>query len=498
MQTNYIFVGVLLVVLLYVAYQSSRRIKTYNDFNLAGRNTGLFALVCTLGAAEFNTATLIGGASVAYLYGTVGIWYTSLIFIPVFGIYALTVAKRYSRLKISTIAEFFDKRYQGKNSELLRGIATFVTLSFTWIAPATYLAGLSVIGNVLLGIHPLWIVIGLTTICLFVSLSGGLLTAIWADIISYIMILIGMPILFFIGWKAAGGFSSLPSVFEPQYLSFEPIWDLESFGFAAVLTWCLQNILLYVAAPWYGQRIFSAKSEKVAYRGMIINTILITLLYGLVAVATMFSRVVMPNLDKSEVALPTLILNYTSPFLQGFLLVTLILVGVSTMIAIWNSAVSIVINDLYKRYLAKNKSEKHYIMSSRICFIILGISTIVFALTFVGNILLALTYISVFTALLAFPILAGFYWKRFNTSSALWSLIVGVVYVTIALLNSFPYHLISPIGVLLSVIVGTIIAFTSKQESTELYIKEFYNVVGSPLIGNKIPIVKDDSFTKVN
>lgn len=495
---NYIFVGLLLVVLFLVAYQSSRKIKTYNDFNLAGRNTGLFALVCTLGAAEFNTATLIGGASVAYLYGTVGIWYTSLIFIPVFGIYALTVAKRYSRLRITTIAEFFDRRFQGKNRELLRGIATFVTLSFTWIAPATYLAGLSVIGNVLLGIHPLWIVIGLTSICLLVSLAGGLLTAIWADIFSYIMILIGMPILLFIGWKAAGGFGSLSSVFDPQYLSFEPIWDLESFGFAAILTWCLQNILLYVAAPWYGQRIFSAKSEKIAYRGMIINTILITVLYGFVALATMFSRVLMPNLESSEVALPTLILNYSSPLLQGFLLVTLILVGISTMIAIWNSAVSIVINDLYKRYIAQNKSEKHYILSSRICFLILGISTIIFALTFVGNILLALTYISVFTALLAFSILAGFYWKRFNTKAALWSLIVGVVYVTIALLNGFPYHLISPIGVLLSVIVGTIIAFTSKEESSEPYVQEFYNIVSPQANVKQMVVVNEDSFIEEN
>lgn len=497
MVTNYFFVGVLLIVLLVIAFLSFKRINTYSDYNLAGRKTGLFPLVCTLGAAEFNTATLIGGASVAYLYGTVGIWYTSIIFIPVFGIYALTVAKRYNRLRISTIAEFFDKRFQGKHSELLRGIATFVTLSFTWIAPATYLAGLSVIGNVLLGIHPLWIVIGLTLICLFVSLAGGLLTAIWTDVLSYIMILIGMPILFFIGWKAAGGFAALPSVFEPQYLSFEPIWDLENYGFAAVLTWCLQNILLYVAAPWYGQRIFSAKNEKVAYQGMIINTILIVLLYGFVALATMFARVLMPNLESSEVALPTLILQYAPPLLQGFLMVTLLLVGISTMIAIWNSAVSIVINDLFKRYIAKNKSEKYYIVASRICFLILGVSTIVFALTFVGSILMALTYISVFTALLAFPILAGFYWKRFNTPAALWALMVGVIYVTFALLNSFPYHLISPVGVLLSVIVGTIVAFASKQESTALYVKEFYQTAGNPLIGKNMLTVKEE-VTKAN
>ncbi|UZN00591.1 hypothetical protein OL548_14340 [Lysinibacillus sp. MHQ-1] len=61
---------------------------------MAGKGTGLFALTATLVAAEFNTATLIGGASVAYLFGTVGMWYTSLIFIAVFLAYAFTVAKK--------------------------------------------------------------------------------------------------------------------------------------------------------------------------------------------------------------------------------------------------------------------------------------------------------------------------------------------------------------------------------------------------------------------
>lgn len=477
MVEKYIMVGLFLAILIFISYKSYKRINNYNDYNLAGRNTNLPTLVATLGAAEFNTATLIGGASVAYMYGTVGIWYTSLIFIPVFGIYAFTVAKRYRRLNISTIAEFFDVRFKGKNSEVTRALASLVTLSFTWIAPATYLAGLSVIGTVLLGIDPLWMVIGITIICLILSLAGGLLTAISFDVVAYIMILIFIPVLLFVGWNVSGGISSLSTVYEAKFLSFKPIWDLENYGFAAILTWALQNILLYIAAPWYGQRIFSAKNEKIAYKAMLINTVLIVVLYGCVALTTMFTRAVLPDLDSAEYALPTLVLNYLPSILQGFLLVTLLLVGISTMIAIWNSAVSIVINDIVKRYFAKNKTDKYYINASRIVFIILGISTLVFALTFVGNILLALTYISVYTALLAFPILAGFFWKRFNTQAALYSLVIGVIYVTIALLNNFPYHLISPIGVLLSIITGVLVTFLTKTEENSEYVKAFYKMV---------------------
>lgn len=58
-------------ILVHLAYRSWQRARTHDEFDLAGRRTGLLPLVGTLGAAEFNTATLIGGASVAYQYGTV-------------------------------------------------------------------------------------------------------------------------------------------------------------------------------------------------------------------------------------------------------------------------------------------------------------------------------------------------------------------------------------------------------------------------------------------
>src|SRR5699024_6678284 len=140
--------------------------------------------------------------------------------------------------------------------------------------------------------------------------------------------------------------------------------------------------------------------------------------------------------------------------IQGLLMVTLFLVGISTMVAIWNSAVSILMNDFIRRYFLKDKKEKTYVNVSRLLFILIGLVTVTLALTFVGKILLALTYVSVYTALLGFPVLAGFYWKRFNTSAALYSLISGVIYVTIALLFNFPYYLISPVGVLIGVVVG--------------------------------------------
>src|SRR5699024_1244902 len=121
---------------------------------------------------------------------------------------------------------------------------------------------------------------------------------------------------------------SLAQVYEPKLLSLKPVWDTEV-NFPIALTWGLQITFLYIASPWYGQRIFSAKNENIAFKGMIFNTGIITALYAFIALATMLAKVSMPDLARPEEALPLLIANFGHPIIQGLLLVMLLLVGTS-------------------------------------------------------------------------------------------------------------------------------------------------------------------------
>jgi len=469
-----IFVGVLFMV----SINTLRKMKSYQDYNLAGRNTGLFAMTGTLVAAEFNTATLIGGASVAYLFGTVGMWYTSMIFIVVFLVYAFTVAKKYRRLNISTIPQYFDKRFKNeKGSEIIRSISAIITLFYAWLAPASYLAGLTVIGSVLLGVNPIVFSVALVLICLILSITGGLMTAIGIDVVAFILILIGIPAILFIGYNAAGGLGNLSQVFEPKLLSMAPVFDTD-INFLTVLTWGLQITFLYIAAPWYGQRIFSAKSDSVAYKAMLLNTFFIVVLYGIVVLATMLSKVVFPNLANPEQALPLLINNYANPYLQGFLLVTLLMVGISTMIAVWNSAVSIIVNDVVSRYWVKDKDDKYMIRISRIFLILIAMSTLALGIMFIGNIQNSLLFLSTFTGMVAIPILMSLYWKKYNSIGAISSMIVGLIYCSLGILLNFPIHYISPIGVVLSVISGVVVTLaTANNPRCRSNNEEFYELV---------------------
>ena len=285
------------------------------------------------------------------------------------------------------------------------------------------------------------------------------------------MILILVPVLFVVGYVNAGGFTALSDVYEPRYLSFEPIWDLEDYGFAAILTWCFQNIMLYVAAPWYGQRVFSARTEKIAYRGMLANTVLITALYSLVAVTTMFSRVLMPDLEQPEEALPQLINDYLPAVMQGLMLVMLLLVGISTMVAIWNSAVSIVVNDSSKVLHANEATTITFgpavRYSSSWASPLWPLPSLSSA-TFFWPLPMPRLHRSP-----GLPDSGGFVLKRFTTEAALGSLAVGNPRDSGAC-PVVPYHLISPVGVALSVVVGVIITFVTPDRSDDPVVRRFF------------------------
>jgi len=200
----------------------------------------------------------------------------------------------------------------------------------------------------------------------------------------------------------------------------------------------------------------------------------------MIVLATMFSKVVFPNLEFPEQALPLLINDYANPIVQGFLLVTLLMVGISTMIAVWNSAVSIIVNDIVSRYLAKDKNDKYKIAISRLFLFLIAISTLLLGILFIGNIQSSLLFLSTFTGMVAIPILMSLYWKKYNSLGAIASMVVGLVYCSIGILLDFQMHYISPIGVVLSVIAGYVVtlatANNSKYNSDN---DEFFEIVGN-------------------
>ena len=78
---------------MYSGWRGASRVQREEDYLLASRNTGLFALTATLVMTEFNTTTLVAFSSVGYFAGW---WGLSLPFVFLVGLafYSVTVARQ--------------------------------------------------------------------------------------------------------------------------------------------------------------------------------------------------------------------------------------------------------------------------------------------------------------------------------------------------------------------------------------------------------------------
>ena len=57
-------------------------------------------------------------------------------------------------------------------------------------------------------------------------------------------------------------------------------WNTGALPFRFVTTLIVLTCFTYIAAPWYGQKIFAARTERIAFLGAGIAAVLVFLLYG--------------------------------------------------------------------------------------------------------------------------------------------------------------------------------------------------------------------------
>ena len=119
-------------------------------------------------------------------------------------------------------------------------------------------------------------------------------------------------------------------------------------------------------APWYAQNMFASKNERTAYGGMALATILIFLLYAISMQTAVFAKVGFPNLDDPQKALPSAVAYWLPIGIRGLTLAVILAVCQTTMASIWNNTVSIVTQDVYRRVINPQSSEKSVLLISRI------------------------------------------------------------------------------------------------------------------------------------
>lgn len=302
--------ALLLAILAYVAVQLwigfmvSRRIRTEDDYLVAGRSMGPLLATGTIFATWFGAETCLGGAGEAYANGvSLG---TSEPF--AYGLcvvfMGLVFAVKLWKLRLTTLADFFRARYSRTVEQL--AAALMIPTSLLWAA-----AQVRAFGQVLASAGGLEFELGIALaagIVIVYTACGGLLADAITDLVQGACLIVGLLVILFGVVGAAGGWGSTFATIGPERLSLVPAGVAP---LALLEAWCIP-ILGSVVAQELVVRISASRSAAVA-RGSALAGGLAYALVGLIPVFLgLVGATLLPDLVHGETVMPELARRHLS------------------------------------------------------------------------------------------------------------------------------------------------------------------------------------------
>jgi len=275
----YIILAYLLVLTGFNFYRA-KRIKSQEDFMVAGRKLNLTIMIFTLICTWIGSGTFIAGAEYAARAGWSSLWLPAGAWIGIVVIYFL--AAKIRTFGQYTIGDILEVRY-GKFARLFGAIALII--AFTTIVSYQFRAGgyiLNVVTNGGVSVE-LGQAIAALFVILFTAL-GGMVAVAHTDLPNGIIILLACCVALPFIIVFSGGVHAAPAALPAEHFAFFSA-DFGKYPALKACAYFLATMLLLMGVQSMYQKFYSAKSPREAKRAValwIIGTILVeTLVVGI-------------------------------------------------------------------------------------------------------------------------------------------------------------------------------------------------------------------------
>ncbi|HYF60149.1 MAG TPA: sodium:solute symporter family protein [Burkholderiaceae bacterium] len=427
------FVALYLLVTIGIGWWAARRVSNAADYFAAGHSLPLYMNFATVFATWFGAETVLAVSSTFVRDGLSGVVADPFGAATCLVIVALVFARRFYRLNLLTIGDFYRKRYN-KTVEVGTGVA--ITLSYLGWASANLMA-LGICFNVLtrggLSIDQ-GIMLGAAVLLVYV-LFGGMFAVAFTDLFQTTVIIVGLLYIAFVLAGQAGGADKVleAATSEGKLVlipSVEPR-DLIAL-FAAFVTMALGSI----AQQDVFQRVTSAKDESTAVRGTLFGG----LFYLVFAFVPMFIAVSALLIDPKAVSealksdgpefqliLPNLILNHASGFLQVLFFGALLSAILSTASGAILAPTAIFTENILKPLTGGRMSDRRLLATARVVLVVFTGSVLLFALNSESSMYEMVQNAYKVTLVAAFtPLAFGMFWRRATPQGAGASIVLGL------------------------------------------------------------------------
>jgi SSS family solute:Na+ symporter len=437
------------VLVLTIGFYLKGQSNTGEDFFMAGREmtawiAGLSFLSANLGAFE-----LMGWAGAAYQYGILAAHWYWIGAIPAMLFLGLVMMPFYYISKTHSVPGYLKLRF-GESSRALSSISfAFMTVLMSGIN----MYSMALVLKIVLGWNINFsIVVSSATVAIYVSL-GGLRSAIFNEVLQFILIWAGALLIPILGLREAGGWVELKArIATNASAEYTHLWStLGSFNdnpMGIHWTGIVFGLGLIISFGYWTtdflvvQRVLSAKDLRAAKMAPIIGAgfkmivPFIVILPGLLAIAVLpmkltgEAQAIATGGHSYNEVLPLMLARYCGPGLLGLGITALIAGFMSGMAGNVSAFTTVWTYDIYRALINKDASDKHYVSMGRwatVIGVVISVGTAYLVMDFKSIMDYVQALFSFFIAPLFGTVILGMLWKRATAAGGFWGLLTGTV-----------------------------------------------------------------------
>ena len=436
-------------LVLTIGFYLKGRSNTGEDFFMAGREmtawiAGLSFLSANLGALE-----LMGWAGAAYQYGILAAHWYWIGAIPAMLFLALVMMPFYYISKTHSVPGYLKLRF-GESSRALSSVSfAFMTVLMSGIN----MYSMALVLKIVLGWNINFsIIVSSATVAIYVTL-GGLRSAIFNEVLQFILIWAGALLIPILGLIDAGGWSGLKArIATNASAEYTHLWSTLGrfdgnpmgihwtgivFGLGAIISFGYWTTdFLVVQRVLAAKDLRSAKMAPIIGAGFKMIVPFIVILPGLLAIAVLpmkltgEAQAIATGGHSYNEVLPLMLARYCGPGLLGLGITALIAGFMSGMAGNVSAFTTVWTYDIYRALINKNGSDGHYVNMGRwstVVGVIISVGTAYLVMDFKSIMDYVQALFSFFIAPLFGTVILGMLWKRATSKGGFWGLLAGTL-----------------------------------------------------------------------
>jgi len=387
-----------------------RQVKAAGAFFVAGRRLGPVLLFATVLAANIGAGSTVGAAGLGYRDGLAAWWWVGSAGIGTL-LLAFWIGPRIWRLAkkhdLYTVGDYLELRYGPSVRAVVAALLWLATDVPKW-------AGCLIAGAVMT----------------IYFTAGGLLTSAWVNLVQLVVLIIGFGIALPWALSAAGGWEAVVAAApaEPDYFGF---WKSGRSG----IVYMALLVPAFIISPGLIQKVYGARDERTVRLGVGLAGVALLLFAAVPPLLGIIAHALAPNLANHELALPTVLTLGLPPAIGAIGLAAVFSAEVSSADAILFMLSTSLSEDLYKRFVKPEASDREVLRVARWAAVLGGGTAVALALGLPSVIGALSVFYTLLGVSLFVPLVAGLNSRRPGTPEALTAIGVGVAVVVAAKLS---------------------------------------------------------------